>query len=119
MGSPVTFKFLFAVLSGVILLLFLLFVVPPSLNFIVNAPVSYAFSLAFIPLYLVYCILSCTRIIQGRLLVVSGIAMHVGLAAFATNIWAETGNPFLGILSILYGTMWVILCVSRITKEAR
>ena len=119
MGNLATFKFLFSLLSGLTLLLFLLFVVLPYLNFIVNAPAWYTYSLAFITLYLVYCILSCTRIFKGRLLVVSGIAMHIGLAAFATIIWAKTGNPFFGILSILYGIMWVILCVTRVTKEAR
>jgi hypothetical protein len=45
--------------------------------------------------------------------------MHIGLAAFATIILAKTGNPFFGIVSILYGIMWVVLCVARVTKEAR
>jgi len=119
MWNLAAFKFLFSLLSGLTLLLFLLFVVLPYFNFMLNGPVWYTYSLTFITLYLVYCILSCTRIFKGRLLVVSGIAMHIGLAAFATIILAKTGNPFFGILSILYGIMWVTLCVTRITKEAR
>jgi hypothetical protein len=118
MGNLAAFQILFASLSGLILILFALFVLPPFLFFFKTAPVWYIWCMGFIPFYLLYCILSCTQILKGRLLVVSGITMHVGLAAFATIVLAKTGNLFFLIVSILYGVMWVVLCVARVRKEA-
>ena len=110
------FKFLFAVLSGLLLVLFLPWVIA-YWKFIENAPVWDTCSLAFIVSYLLYCILSCTPVLRGRVLVVSGIAMHIGLAVLATIALVKFGNGFFFVVSILYGIMWAIVCVGRVNRE--
>ncbi len=119
MSNLSVFKLFFASLSGLSLLLYLLFAVLPYLKFIANGPALYAYGVAVISLYLVYCILSCTRLLSGGLLVISGVVMHLGLAAFATVIAINTGNLFLPFLATVFAILWTILCVARLRKESR
>lgn len=119
MNNLSVFKLLFCLLSVLILTLFLLFIVLPYLRFIVNGPAWYVYSLAFIAFYLVYCILSCTSLLRGWLLVISGILMHLGLAAFTLVIAIKTGNAFFTLVSTVFAVLWTILCIARLRNEAR
>lgn len=117
MSDLSAFKFLFATLSGVCLVLYLLWMLP-YLWFISNAPGWYIYSFVFIPLYLLYCILSCTPLLSGRLLVMSGVVMHLGLAIMAMAVAINYGNVFFAFLSTVFAVMWSTICLARLRKES-
>jgi hypothetical protein len=108
------------VLSSLVFFLLLLFgAVFPALNGIrlgARMPAWNVYVLMFPLIYLPFCILSCLSFFRGRVLVVSGILMHLALV-----IWIVVGvlnTRYTNIDSIFIGfaVLWIALVTLRFTS---
>jgi hypothetical protein len=76
-------------------------------------PLWYLFVISFPPVYFIYCLLCCTKLLQGRKLLTSGILLHLVLA-----LWVIfTGTVFTLIIGIIFTGIWILLYRERIHTE--
>ena len=76
-------------------------------------PLRYKYFYGFPLLYWPYCLLSCTRVLKARVLLLSGVIMHLGLA-----FWIVAGGTsFVLEVGIFFAVLWLLLCVVRIAYE--
>lgn len=110
-------KVVVSLLSFAALFLFHFGVIPWVLTGIKNGAILSAVDIYFYSfpfLYWPYCILSCTRILKPRTLVVSGVIMHLALA-----VWVLAGGTLFPLMVGLFFTaLWSVLCVVRILLKS-
>lgn len=87
------------------------------LNAVINndprLPLWYLFVLIFPPIYLIYFLLSCTKLLRGRRLLLSGILIHLVLA-----LWVLLcGTVFTLIVGLIFTGLWIVLYKERIGTE--
>ena len=84
-----------------------------------SLPGYYVFYTVYPVMYLLFCLVSCTRLLRGRRLIVTGVIMHIALLAWImVDIiqTAEVMRPTVGF-AIFLAALWVLLCISRIKNE--
>lgn len=88
----------------------------PVLNAVKNGsdlPARYIYFYSFPFVYWPYCIVSCTKVLKGNALVLSGVAIHLALA-----LWVLAGGTlFVLTVGLFFTGLWSLLCVVRITTE--
>jgi hypothetical protein len=111
-----------AVLKVIYCFLLIFFLVPwfISLMMVLNGardgwhlPTLDLFFYFFPAVYFPYCFVSSTRFLRGQALIISGIAMHIGLAVWAFIAW----TTIIAFVFILLTLLWATLCVIRINLE--
>ena len=78
-----------------------------------TTPAWYLYFYPFPVVYFLFCYLSCTRFLQGRMLIILGIIMHIGLV-----IWAYIGGGLINVITcVVFTLFWFVLYVIRISFE--
>lgn len=85
----------------------------------VNLPLWYVFSLAFPFFYLVFCLISCTKLLRGRLLLFAGVIMHVGLTAWLIVSVLNSRYTSIQTIAIAFAVLWILLFVLRARRERK
>lgn len=110
------FKVIFCLMSGMALIIWMgasVIGIDAALRG-VRLPASYAYFIAFPFLYFPYCLLSCTKLLRGRTLVISGVIMHLALIA-----WVIVGKSSLNVtVGVVFTILWILLCIARIKSES-
>lgn len=113
-------KLMVTLLSSTTLFLLLFGVLPWVLIGIRNGatfPAWYVYSLTFLPVYLSYCIISCTKFLGGRVLVVSGILMHLAFVIWIVVTIMHTNYTHIQAIFITIAGLWIVLATLRLTSE--
>ncbi len=111
-------KVVVTLLSSAALLLFLFGVIPWVLTGLRNGsnlPTWYIYSLVFPFVYLPFCIISCTKLLKGRTLVVSGVFMHLALVHWIIVAVLNTRYTNIETIFITIAGLWIILVTLRLT----
>jgi len=67
--------------------------------------------LLFVPIYFLYCIITCTGLLRTKVLLVTGIVMNIGLALIAGGVYSENGNKFALAIAGYFIVIWIVLYV--------
>ena len=112
-------KVVVTVLSCAVLFLFLFGAVPWVLTGMRNGsnlPTWYVYSLAFAFVYLLYCIISCTKFLRGRVFVVSGIFMHLAFVIWVVVTVVNSTYTNIESIFITIACLWMVLATLRLTS---
>lgn len=108
-------KTIVSLASGVFFLVLLFGAVFPVLNGLRHGgrmPIWYAYSLAFPLVYLPYC-MSCTSFLRGRVLVASGMLMHLALIFWIVVGVVNTRYTNIETIFIGFAVLWLVLVILR------
>lgn len=89
-----------------------------ALNAVINngarLPLWYVLVISCPPVYLIYCLLCCTKLLRSPKLLISGILFHLVLA-----LWViVSGTVFTLIIGIIFTGLWILLYRERIRTES-
>ncbi|HYY56656.1 MAG TPA: hypothetical protein VE842_04940 [Pyrinomonadaceae bacterium] len=80
-------------------------------------PISITFLYGFPFLYLPYCLISCSKLLRGYTLIISGVLMHLALVLWMIATISNTGRTVFVVIALVMAILWILLCSGRILTE--
>lgn len=85
----------------------------PSLTF------WYKFKISFLIVYFIYCIICSLGRVHGKMLLISGVGMHILLAVSFIGSFEDNRNVFLLYIAGFFTVLWTILYLAQTFYEVR